>query len=727
MRLASLAHPILALMAMSGIAAGQQFPFQLRYSQGDNAGSFSNGGTLGFSAELGQSQAARLVATYRGAGRASITQPLELFGSGAFTVTASPSPPLSLNPGDSVSLDVQFRPTVTTLTVAELSLAYTETILSATSSASSSGTISVGLQGGAPSMVLNYILQTDLNVVPLAPGGSIVFPPTQVGASSTANFVVTNRGSGPGVVKGVSIQGAAFRLSGLPLFPVTIAAGQELRLPLTYSPQSIQDDSGAIQVTLGDDRVVTVNLSGSGAGSSFTYELVNGTSVSAITSNEPASLPDIAVGETGSVVIRVRNTGNSNGVISSILLLGAGFQIVSLPPLPVSLAPQASLAFTVTFQPPQAGTFHGQLRIGESSFDLAGRGIGARLVFSYVSGDSTVAVNSGGSVIFSPTTIGQTQKLDFSVKNMGTLAANVANVGVVDARSPFAVSGLPPLPASLAPDGEMRFTIAFAPLASGFSNAVLRIDSATLTLTGSATPPPALPSYRIDGPGDTVDPVSQPAFGLTLSAPYSLALSGTLTVSGDVSLDPAVQFSSGGRSASFTIPANTTRAIFSNQSNQIRLQTGTVAGTLLLTPSFAIEPGGADITPDSPSAQRVTIAAGAPKLQALRIDSRTTTGFTLLVTGYSTTRTLADLILAFTAAPGFNLANSQITFHLAGDAALWFQSATSQALGGQFTAAIPFTFRSDNGSSSPIDALKSVSVTATNERGTSNALQADIN
>ena len=37
------------------------------------------------------------------------------------------------------------------------------------------------------------------------------------------------------------------------------------------------------------------------------------------------------------------------------------------------------------------------------------------------------------------------------------------------------------------------------------------------------------------------------------------------------------------------------------------------------------------------------------------------------------------------------------------------------------------TFRSDQSLGLPVDALKSISVTATNERGTSNALQIDVN
>ena len=49
----------------------------------------------------------------------------------------------------------------------------------------------------------------------------------------------------------------------------------------------------------------------------------------------------------------------------------------------------------------------------------------------------------------------------------------------------------------------------------------------------------------------------------------------------------------------FTVPANTTEALFTNNATTVRLQTGTVAGTLKVIPSFATD-GGYDLTPSAP-------------------------------------------------------------------------------------------------------------------------------
>ena len=69
----------------------------------------------------------------------------------------------------------------------------------------------------------------------------------------------------------------------------------------------------------------------------------------------------------------------------------------------------------------------------------------------------------------------------------------------------------------------------------------------------------------------------------------------TLTTSGNFGTDPAVQFSTGSaagnRTVDFVIPAGSTSANFAGQGSQILLQTGTVAETVTLTPSFATTAG----------------------------------------------------------------------------------------------------------------------------------------
>ena len=183
-------------------------------------------------------------------------------------------------------------------------------------------------------------------------------------------------------------------------------------------------------------------------------------------------------------------------------------------------------------------------------------------MFSYALGSSTISLPaSGGSVVFSPVMVSKSAQIDFDVSNTGTLPATIANIGVGEQNSPFSLSGLPALPVTVAPNSDVHFTIVYAPTTTGFSDGTLRLDTTVVGLTGSGTIPPPLPSYTIQGPSGNVDPQSQPAVRLSLSSVYPVAVTGTLTMSvqSDLTVDPAVQFSTGGLSVSFTvIPANST-------------------------------------------------------------------------------------------------------------------------------------------------------------------------
>src|SRR5687767_1350829 len=123
-------------------------------------------------------------------------------------------------------------------------------------------------------------------------------------------------------------------------------------------------------------------------------------------------------------------------------------------------------------------------------------------------------------------------------------------------------------------------------------------------------------------PQEPSQPLSQPAITLTLKQPYPLPLNGTLTIGADSdaqTADPAVQFATGGRIVNFRIPANATQAIFdaSGAGQQIRMQTGTVAGVLRLTPNFVTD-GGLTLTPSDPLFLRMEIPEIAPRLLSVQ-------------------------------------------------------------------------------------------------------------
>ena len=726
---------LISSLLFSGFAYAQTagFPFQIRIQQGSNVVTVANGSGLVVGADnVGQTTVLKVNLSYRGQTTATFPQLAEFLGSTDFQLVFPNASelPIVLMPTQSLSFDIQFRPTTTNRVSAQFELPFAEAppLSAPPGTQPLRGFVSLSLTGTAPDIVVSYVLQSELNVLGLAPGAKLVFPPTLVNGASQALVIISNRGSGAGTVNVVSVTGAAFQAQGLPLFPVTLSSGQDFRFTLRYTPKQIETSTGKMQVTVGE-RVLSFDLEGSAISSTFAYEVLLDENPLTIQPGETFTLPDTVLGERTNVAIRIRNVGNSDGPINSINLIGTGFLLTDVPFLPQTLAPNAALVFTLIFAPQQAGESKGRLRIGNDSFEVTAKGIGPRLTYAYVAGTVNTPVAVGGPVIFSPVSISDSAQVNFVVHNAGTAPTTIANIGIVEPRSPFSIVGLPSLPVQLEADGSLQFGVVFKPTSPGFTSATLRIDAASFVLSGSGTPLPNLPGYRIRGVSDVLQPLQQPSVGLDLDAPYPVALTGILELSvqpDSFNADPAVQFSTGGRAVAFTIPANTTAAVFSNGSREVRLQTGTVSGAIILTPSFATT-GGFSVTPDPPATMRATVLPGPPQLLNLQVASRTPTGLTLAITGYATTRSLSRLDFRFTSAPNFNVPNTTVTVNIASDADGWFRSTASQAFGGQFFIQVPFTLRSDQASvTSPLDALQSVAVTATNERGASNSLTVDL-
>jgi hypothetical protein len=208
-----------------------------------------------------------------------------------------------------------------------------------------------------------------------------------------------------------------------------------------------------------------------------------------------------------------------------------------------------------------------------------------------------------------------------------------------------------------------------------------------------------------------------------------VAISGTLTLgvsSGNLPVDPAVQFSTGGRTVAFTIPANTTKALFGNQGNQgsqIGIQTGTVGSNMNLSATFATQAGNVALTPANPVVLDFAVNTSAPTLVSGQVTSAANS-ITLRVTGYSTNRSLTNLRVQFEPVAGVNISTTQFTIDVSQAAAVWFRSTASQTFGGQFAISVPFNFSGSLPDGSAVtNAIASLSVSAGNEIGSSNTLQ----
>jgi hypothetical protein len=222
------------------------------------------------------------------------------------------------------------------------------------------------------------------------------------------------------------------------------------------------------------------------------------------------------------------------------------------------------------------------------------------------------------------------------------------------------------------------------------------------------------PQIVFSGPS-TAGSDQQPMLTLTLVNPYPYPLAGALTLtfaplaSTGLADDPMVAFASGGRTLTFTIPANSTLT------PAVLLQTGTIAGAATVT--AAVTAQGVNVTPASVAPVVITVAAAVPTADSATI-TRTGQNLDVAVVGFSNTREMVNATFHFTPTAGNTIANPDVTVPVTADFAAWYGTAASDAYGSMFTYTQSFSLDVDAA------VVQSVTVTLTNTVGASAVLTA---
>ena len=236
---------------------------------------------------------------------------------------------------------------------------------------------------------------------------------------------------------------------------------------------------------------------------------------------------------------------------------------------------------------------------------------------------------------------------------------------------------------------------------------------------------PPVSTITVSGLPDTANAASQYPLQVTLSAAYSAAITGQLIIGFQANSglgDSTIQFSTGGTTAGFNIPAGSTSATFVDSNgiavSQLQIQTGTVAGTISLSVSN-LRAAGVDITPTPAPGASTQIAAAAPVITNVLVTSDGNNGcpkgqICIQVTGYATSREVTQAVYTFAAASGQTLQSSSgsITVDVSSVFSNWFSAS---AIGSQFILSQPFTVQG-----SPSGVVPQ-SVTLTNRVGSTTA------
>jgi hypothetical protein len=692
--------------------------FSASYTFGNNTVStLSPGSMINFPAiDINGTATAAITILNDGPGAGTVNN-IAVSGTG-FQLTGTPAFPATVSAGQSLHFSVVFAPT---------------------QSGTFNGTFRIDLTGGSFSGSLSgttassnisfaYVDPDTNNTIPLSNNSTLPFPNTLSGTVSTITVLLTNSGAGTGTLNSVTLgSNTSFQLVNLPSLPAAVPPSQQVRFGIRFTPAQQQAFSTTLLVSI-NGQVTTINLAAQGTGPQFTYACTNGNGTTALVTGGTLAMADTSVGQTTTVTLSITNSGTGDGQISSVNLTGLGLALSGLPAVPFTLHPNASQQFTVTFAPQQPGPVTGRLTIGADSFGITATGIGSKLTYSYANTAAATAVVEGGTAIFAPIPVGNTESLSFSVQNTGTSPATISSINLTAPSSMFSLHQLPSLPMNLNPGASITFAASFLPNNTGTLTATLAINTSTFTLSGTGTQPGALPDYQFHGPSGDPQPAQQTGIGLTLSAPYPLPLRGVLTLTFASSVftdDPAIQFANGARTISFTIPTNTTQALFNGTSTSVPLQTGTTAGTMTITPSFTMQ-SGFDLTPASPNVLDLTIQRAAPQLVSASVTSETSSSFTLILTGYATTRTARQLDIQVNPKQGQSFSSTHLTIDVSSAAASWFEGAASQGFGGTFQVAVPFVLQNGSSTGDLVHLLQTLTITMTNDLGTSNAISVPI-
>ena len=186
------------------------------------------------------------------------TQSLTLTSSGTATVTISSASitgsgfsivaqgfPVTLDPGQSLTIQVQFDPTAAGSVSGQLTI-YSNSLNGSTTVVSLAGTA------------------TAANAQLTISATSLTFGNVTVNIAKTQSLILTSSGTSPVTISSASITGSGFSIVG-GSFPVTLNSTQTLTLQIQFDPTAAGNDSG--QLTINSNSTtgsLVVTLSGAG-------------------------------------------------------------------------------------------------------------------------------------------------------------------------------------------------------------------------------------------------------------------------------------------------------------------------------------------------------------------------------------------------------------------------------------------------------------------------------
>lgn len=308
---------------------------------------------------------------------------------------------------------------------------------------------------------------------------SLAFAKRQVGASEVKQVRLTNTGSLPLAVSGVSIPAGSFTQTN---DCATVAAGAVCTVSVTFLPTSAGDKAGTLTFTHDGNGATTVNLTGSAVDPAATL-------------STPV-IPGTDVGASNTAVATLKNTGIGALSVtvpgaSSVTGTDFSFQATTCNG---SLPAGAYCTVTVKFAPTAATPRSGVLTVTTQAGALK-----ADLVATASQGNMALSASSLG---FGTVQRGLTASKTLTVSNNGTGAVSVTGASFTTGAADYLLDN--PC-GDLAVGATCAMTVTFKPSLTGSRPGTLSVThsaggSISVALTGSGK-----------APAGTLSPVSFPA------------------------------------------------------------------------------------------------------------------------------------------------------------------------------------------------------------------------
>jgi hypothetical protein len=285
---------------------------------------------------------------------------LTLTGSADFALNSGmPLPPFLVAGGATVEVLVDYTPSETGVDSGALEIA---------SDDSDEPIVSVSLAGSG----IPPTSECQIDVVPLG----LDFGSVEVGETATLSTAIGNNGTTDCVVSSLTLTGADFSLgAGAPDLPLTVSLGQQVDVPVDYTPTSVGSDSGTLDVISDDPNNATVTVALSGVGIAPRDVDVS-----------PLALDfgSVDIPGTAAQTVTVQNLGGADLTVTGLALAGSvEFSFgLGAPSPPFVLAPGGSVDVSIDYTPTDEGSDSGTLQVASDdpdesliSVSLSGTGV----------------------------------------------------------------------------------------------------------------------------------------------------------------------------------------------------------------------------------------------------------------------------------------------------------------------------------------------------------------